>query len=78
MKDLVWDQRMLGAFKALACLTEEEENVLNAWAKGESIASTAMQYSMSESTVKRKKTAIREKYDALFRTEDLPARKNHT
>ena len=78
MKDLVWDQRMLGAFKALACLTEEEENVLNAWAKGKSLAETAMQCCMSESTVKRKKTSIRKKYDALLRTEDLPARKNHT
>ena len=72
--DLVWDKRVLGAFKASACLTEEEETVLNDWAQKKSIVSTAMFYHMSERKVNRVRKALRQKYDNIQPYENLPKR----
>lgn len=74
MNDLVWDERMLGAFKASACLTEEEEIVLNDWAHKKSIVSTAMIYHMSERKVNRVRKILRQKYDNIQPFQNLPKR----
>ena len=73
--DLVWDRRMLGAFIASACLTEEEEIVLKDWTNGKSVVYTAMTHSMSERTVSRIRKRIRMKYDRVqIYTPELPKR----
>ena len=73
--DLVWDRRMLGVFRASACLTEEEDMVLTDWANGKSVANTAIMHSMSERTVNRIKKKIRLKYDRVqIYTPELPLR----
>ena len=61
--------------QAHACLTEEELIVLEDWAKGRSIANTAMMHNMSESKVSRLRHRIREKYDGIQSYADLSARK---
>ena len=75
MNDLLWNSRMLGAMQAHACLTEEETIVLMDWAKGRSIANTAMMHNMSESKVNRLRHRIREKYDGIQEYADLPVRR---
>ena len=75
MVDLLWNSRMLGAMQAHACLTEEETIVLDDWAKGRSIASTAMMHHMSESKVNRLRKRIRQKYDGIQPYADLPRRR---
>lgn len=75
--DLVWDRRMLGAFMANAILTEEEQIVLNDWAKGESIIHTSMRPDcpMSVAKVNRLRRRIRQKYDSVqLYTIELPKR----
>ena len=74
MNDLVWDRRMLGAFTALACLSEEEEVVLKDWAEHKSIVHTALFCHMSERTVRNIRNRIREKYDRVQPYADLPKR----
>lgn len=74
MRDLVWDKRMLGAFKASACLTDEEEIVLNDWANGKSIVHTSISYHMSERKVNRIRSMLRQKYDYIQPYQDLPKR----
>ena len=66
---------MLGAMQAHACLTEEETIVLMDWAKGRSIANTAMLHHMSERTVARIRQRLRSKYDGIQPYTDLPPRK---
>lgn len=75
MVDLLWNSRMLGAMQAHACLTEEETIVLDDWAKGRSIANTAMMHHMSESKVNRLRKRIRQKYDGIQPYTDLPRRR---
>ena len=74
MKDLLWDQRMLGVFRASACLTEEEDIVLYDWAHEKSIVETAMKRSMSERKVGRIRKTLRRKYDNIQPYTDLPKR----
>ena len=74
MKDLEWDQRMLGAFKALACLTEDEDQVLEDWAHGKSIANTSVMHHMSTSKINRTRRLLRRKYDRIQPYTDLPKR----
>lgn len=74
MNDLVWDRRMLGAFKAFSILTEEEEIVLDYWAKGKSIDNTAMMNNFSSRTVNRIRQRLRVKYDRIQPYTDLPKR----
>jgi hypothetical protein len=74
MYDLVWDKRMLGAFKALACLSEEEEKVLDDWAHCRSIVHTSMTHHMSERKVNNIRSRLRLKYDRIQPYTDLPKR----
>ena len=75
MLDLLWNSRMLGAMQAHACLTEEETIVLEDWAKGRSIASTAIMHNMSERKINNLRKRIRIKYDGIQPYADLPLRK---
>ena len=74
MNDLVWDKRMLGVFKALACLSDEEEIVLKDWAEHKSIVHTALFCHMSERKVSDIRKRIRDKYDRIQPYADLPKR----
>jgi hypothetical protein len=65
---------MLGVFRASACLTEEEDIVLNDWARGKSIVETAMTRSMSDRKVGRIRKTLRRKYDNIQPYTDLPKR----
>ena len=74
-KDLVWDKRMVRIFADAAFLTEEEQIVLDAWAKGKSIVNTSMMRNMSERKVNYIRKNIRTKYDRVqVYTPDLPKR----
>ena len=74
-KDLVWDRRIVNAFKAAAILTEEEEIVLDDWTKGKSIVNTSMMRNMSERKVNYIRKNIRMKYDRVqVYTLELPKR----
>lgn len=64
-KDIPWDNVMLAEFRQLACLTEDEDKILTAWAKGWSNVKMADRLSMSERTVSRHLESIRQKYDAV-------------
>jgi hypothetical protein len=74
MNDLVWDKRMLGAFKALACLSEEEEIVLDDWAHERSIVHTSMTYHMSVRKINNIRARLRKKYDGVQPYAELPQR----
>ena len=75
MNDLLFNSRLLGAMSEHACLTEDEKTVLNDWAKGRSIANTAMMHHMSERTIRRIRQRLREKYDSIQGYAGLPPRK---
>lgn len=77
MLDLVWDKRMLGAFMALACLTEDEEVVLQDWASGRSVANTSVMHHMSTRKINYLRKRIRLKYDSVQPFADLPKRNIH-
>ena len=74
MNDLVWDKRMLGAFIALAYLTEEEEIVLREWANGKSIVNTSMMHHMSSRKINNLRKRLRMKYVSVQPYADLPKR----
>lgn len=65
MKDILWNKIMLREFEALACLSEEETEVLHDWAYGKSIVHTAMRCHMGETKVKDIRKTLREKYDGV-------------
>lgn len=57
---------MLSEFRRLACLTEDEDKVLVAWARGWSIARIAMHCHVSERTVNNIIKKLRQKYDRVY------------
>ena len=75
MNDLLWNSKMLGAMQAHACLTEDETIVLMDWAKGRSIANTAMMHYMSTGKVEKLRQRLRQKYDGIQPYTDLPPRR---
>ena len=75
MNDLLFNSRLLGAMSEHACLTEEEQTVLNDWAKGKSIANTSMMHHMSTSKVDKIRRRLRDKYDGIQSYTDLPLRR---
>ena len=75
MMDILWNSRVLGAMQAHACLTEEENQVMLDWAKGRSVANTAIMRYMSESKVDKIRKRLRVKYDGIQPYADLPIRK---
>ena len=75
MKDIQWNTIMLREFESLACLSDEEKEVLRDWAYGKSIVHTAMRCHMGETKVNDIRKTLREKYDAVqIYTPLLPAR----
>ena len=65
MNDIVWTRKRLGAFIELACLNDDELDVLNDWADRRSPAWTAMRRAMSVSKVEKLRTKIRMYYDIV-------------
>ena len=75
MKDIQWNTIMLREFESLACLSDEEKEVLRDWAYGKSVVHTSMRCNMGETKVKDIRKTLREKYDAVqIYTPLLPAR----
>lgn len=75
-KDLTWDNIMLSEFRKLAILTEDEDKVLDCWAKSYSTVKTGFECGMSDRTVERCLQSLRQKYDAVrIYTPLLPERK---
>jgi hypothetical protein len=63
MTDIRWNKIMLREFESLACLTDDEKEVLRDWAHGKSIVSSAMRLHMGETKVKDIRKVLRAKYD---------------
>ena len=63
MTDIRWNKIMLREFESLACLTDDEKEVLQDWAHGKSVVSSAMRLHMGETKVKDIRKVLREKYD---------------
>ena len=65
MKDIQWNTIMLREFESLACLSDEEKNVLHDWAYGKTVVQTAMRCHMGETKVKDIRKQLRGKYDGV-------------
>ena len=63
MNDILWNKITVAEFRSLACLSEEENIVLDDWAYGRSIVSTAIKFHGSTRQVDRIRDRIRKKYD---------------
>lgn len=65
MNDIQWNKIALSEFRSLACLSAEENIVLQDWADGKSVVNTSMNRSMSTRQVDKLRNQIRKKYDAV-------------
>ena len=65
MNDIPWNKIALAEFRSLACLSGEEDVVLQDWADGKSVVNTSMSRSMSTRQVDKIRNQIRKKYDAV-------------
>lgn len=65
MNDIQWNKISLAEFRSLACLSDEEDIVLQDWADGKSVVDTSMSRSMSTRKVDKLRNQIRKKYDAV-------------
>lgn len=65
MNDIPWNKIALAEFRSLACLSDEEDIVLQDWADGKSVVNTSMARSMSTRQVDKLRNQIRKKYDAV-------------
>ena len=65
MNDILWDEIILDDFRHLACLTADEEKILQDWKAGDSVTKSARKQSMSSRQVDRLRNQIRRKYDAV-------------
>lgn len=65
MNDIPWDKIILADFRSLACLTDDEDIVLQDWVEGKSPDYTYMHRSISIRQVERIRNRIRKKYDAV-------------
>lgn len=65
MNDIPWNKIALAEFRSLACLSGEEDVVLQDWADGKSVVNTSMTRSMSNRQVDKLRNQIRKKYDAV-------------
>lgn len=75
MNDIPWNKIVLAEFRSLACLTEDENTILQDWADGKSIVATSMSRNISTRQVDKLRHQIRQKYDAVqFYTPLLPKR----
>lgn len=65
MNDIPWNKIALSEFRSLACLSDEEDIVLQDWADGKSAVHTSMHHNISLRQVERYRNQIRSKYDAV-------------
>ena len=65
MRDIQWNKIILREFETLACLSDDEREVLHDWAYGKSIVHTAMRCHMGETKVKDIRKTLLEKYDGV-------------
>lgn len=65
MNDIPWNKIALAEFRSLACLSAEENIVLQDWADRKSVVNTSMARSMSTRQVDKLRNQIRKKYDAV-------------
>ena len=65
MNDIVWNKIILAEFRSLACLTPEENTILQDWVDGKSVVQTHMTRNMSTRRVDTLRHQIRQKYDAV-------------
>lgn len=65
MNDIPWNKIALAEFRSLACLSCEEDVVLQDLADGKSVVNTSMTRSMSTRQVDKLRNKIRKKYDAV-------------
>lgn len=65
MNDIPWNKIALAEFRSLACLSAEENTVLQDWADGKSVVNTSMTRNMSTRQVDKLRNQIRKKYDAV-------------
>ena len=65
MNDIQWNKITLAEFRSLACLSADENIVLQDWADGKSVVNTSMTRSMSTRQVDKLRNQIRKKYDAV-------------
>lgn len=76
MNDILWNKIAVAEFRSLACLSEEEDTILQDWADGKSVVNTSMKRNISTRQVDKIRNQIRKKYDAVqIYTPLLPARK---
>lgn len=75
MNDIPWNKIALAEFRSLACLSADENIVLQDWADGKSVVNTSMTRSMSTRQVDKLRNQIRKKYDSVqIYTPILPKR----
>ena len=65
MKDIQWDKIKLAEFRSLVCLSDEENQVLEDWARGSTKAWIATNRNMSERTVGSILARLRSLYDGV-------------
>ena len=65
MKDIQWDKIKLAEFRSLVCLSDEENQVLEDWARGRTKAWIATNRNMSERTVGSILSRLRSLYDGV-------------
>lgn len=76
MNDIMWNKISLAEFRSLACLSDEENVILQDWADGKSVVNTSMNRNISTRQVDKVRNQIRMKYDAVqIYTPLLPKRK---
>lgn len=79
MNDILWNRIALKEFRSLACLSEDEDKVLQYWVEGKSVVATAMLCSYSPRQVDKLRNQIRKKYDAVqIYTPLLPRRQTES
>lgn len=75
-KQVPWNAVILAEFERLACLTDEEKDVLETRVKGWSIIKQALKLDMSKSKVEYITKRLKQKYDLVQPYSDiLPKRK---
>ena len=65
MRDIQWNRITVDEYVFLCQPDDQEMAVLSCWAAGESVAYTAYQTHMSDSSVEKIRARIRQKYDAV-------------
>ena len=65
MNDIQWNKIVLEEFRYLACLSTDENMVLQDWADGKSIVDISMKRNISTRQIDRVRNQIRIKYDAV-------------